>query len=175
MVSNEKKILAFLLENVTSEEIEKKYKQNYITKEKTDLFRGFTLKLGDYIFDTYLGIEFIKTKEDIEGHLKWCINTTLNDFNKMGFTFKMTTELYDYFYSHFEDSIYTPIDNFVYTKKTNKTYLNKIFQYDNFTDKKRLDLDTLIEYYQILNNSFNKEKIVPLENKPKRSLQSINK
>lgn len=171
MNAKEKVYLNFLLENAPLEEIEKKYKQNFITKEKTDLFKAFTLRLGDYIFDTYLGREFIKTKEDIEGHLRWCINTTVKEFESSGFYFKLTQEMYDYFFTHFEDSIYNPIDDFTYTKKINTTYLNKIFLYEDFTSKKRVDLDTLVEYYNILNKSFTRD-FEPIQIVKKRTLQN---
>ena len=161
--SKGKDICAILLEKVTKSDIEKAYREFNVHRERVQLYKHFILTLSKYIHTTYLGIDCIKTPVDIKGHFNWCFTKTIGQFDSIGFKFYNTEEIHDYFLEYYGESIYTG-DEKCFNYELDKKYIENIFDYDN-TNKNRLKLLSLIEFYTVFEKAFNKTVIEKITTK----------
>ena len=61
-------------------EMMKKFKSYNIIRERVEIYKDFTINLLYYIYDTYLGKDYIKTEKDMRGHFTWCYGKVLDEF-----------------------------------------------------------------------------------------------
>lgn len=134
-------------------EIVKEFKTHNILKERIDIYRDFTINLLHYIFDSYLGKEYINNEKDVIGHFNWCFTQVLQEFYDEELDFYGNTSIYEYFYNFYSDQFY-----FTETNKTINYFVNfweDIFDYKK--DKKKKYFDVLVEMYDIFNSSIEKK------------------
>jgi len=140
-------------DNVKELEMVRKFKSYNVIKERVELYKDFTLNLLYYVFDTYLGKEYIKSEYDMRGHFTWCYRKVLNDFEKEGIYFYENEELYDYFYGYYEDQFYKndkiePLSHY-------EKFWENIFQISK--SKKRNIFEVLLELYDIFDKTITKK------------------
>ena len=138
------------------------YSFNNVKKELIKIINDFIFSLIDNIHSTYLGEEYIKSKDDIEKHFEWCFNKIVNDFKKEEYHFDNNQHIKAYFYDYFLNTFYQRpqiIDNdesLEYLNKENSNefdekwatnHWNEIFTYN--TNKTEHDLDTMLTLYKM--------------------------
>jgi hypothetical protein len=140
-------------EDIKELEMVRKFKSYNIIRERVELYKDFTLNLLYYIYDTYLGKEYIKSEYDMRGHFTWCYRKLLTDFEKEGIYFHENEELYDYFYGYYEDQFYknTKIEPLSYYEK----FWENIFEIKK--QKKRNIFEVLHELYEIFDKTITKK------------------
>lgn len=141
-------------------EILRKFKSYNIYKERIELYEEFTINLLYKIYDTYLGIEYINTLKDAEGHYKWCYCEVLNEFDEQKIDFYGNDNLYDYFFKFYLNEFYK------LEKQPEIAYFNKLWT--NIFNHKKLnknknEFDVLIELYKIFDTSLNNKNNIILE------------
>jgi hypothetical protein len=141
-------------DSIKEYEILKKFKSHGILKERVELYRDFSLNLLYKIYDTYLGIEYIKTKKDAAGHYNWCFGKVLDEFDEQELDFYGNDELYDYFLEYYIDQFYS-LRNQPKIHVHKKTW-TEIFDYKK-TNKKTNEFEVLVELYVIFDNSLEKK------------------
>lgn len=147
---NIKKLTDFFISKVPLEEMYEIYKRKNILFERLNHIQDFYLLINKYIFSTYLGKESIKSKKDIEGHFNWCLQKTIEDFDKIGIKYKDTTEIYDYLYEFYKNEVYyneLPINEMI----TKKMILNLTSFH---AEKRRLVLEDTLILYEMFNKNF---------------------
>jgi hypothetical protein len=153
---NEKKVIVkdkynnALLEEFDEARVEKEYKKHSIIKERVRLYKDFTLNLTYYIYDSYLGNEYIKTNDDKLGHFKWCFNKVCDMYLAEGIDFKSNKRIYYYFIEYFKNVLYNE------EYKINQlggeyTYWSLIFQV--YGKKNKAFLDVMINLYKIFDET----------------------
>jgi hypothetical protein len=145
-----------LYTEVKEMEMLSKYKSKNILKERLDLFQDFIKYLTKLLYDSYLGSEYIKTKEDKDSHYNWAFNKCCESFKKFTVDFSKNIELLDYLKDYFSNTLYNKkISNdkqlLEYFKLSNE-YWAIILTYS--TTKTRMDLETMFECYDMFNISF---------------------
>lgn len=140
-------------ENIKELEMTRKFKSYNVIKERVELYKDFTLNLLYYVYDTYLGNEYIKTEYDIRGHFTWCYRKVLEDFEREGIYFHENEELYDYFYGYYLDQFYKK--NKLETLSHYEKFWENIFEIKK--TKKRNIFEVLLELYEIFDKSITKK------------------
>lgn len=150
---NEKKynkLLVNITENLKSHEIVREYKNNNINKVRLETYRDFIINLCNYIGDTFLGHEYIKTSKNKRDHFKWAFDKVCDDFSQEGLDFKNNYELFDYFFEYFLATFYdNDIDDILFLIDYWEETLEFSF------DKTRADIEGMIEVYKIFEISMN--------------------
>jgi hypothetical protein len=148
------KFLDYIGKPMSRESITVLYSANNIKYEKCELYNDFVQSLIFLIYDTYMGDD-ITNEKDKKNHFSWCWNKNVENFKKEGLTFE-NNKLKNYFLE-FMLEVYYPISK----KEENQIALDNIiklwsyiFDYNN--NKSKSDVDTLIEIYNIFENSLNK-------------------
>lgn len=134
-------------------ELVRKFKTHNVMIERVDLYKDFTINLLHYIYDTYLGKQYINKDSDIAGHFNWAFKRVVDEFNDEGINFYGSEELYDYFYSYYYDQFYKA-DKIDTLLKYEKFWLD-IFNV-NKDEKDRKIFDVLIEIYDLFDKSLTK-------------------
>jgi hypothetical protein len=134
-------------------EIVKEFKTHNILKERIEIYRDFTINLLYYIFDSYLGKEYINKEKDVVGHFNWCFTKVLEEFYDEDLDFFDNENIYEYFYNFYADQFY-----FTDAPKT-LNYLINFWDdiYNCKKDKKKKYFDVLIEMYNTFNSSIEKK------------------
>ncbi len=101
-----KDIVNYMYSEATENSIFNKYKSCAITKERCDLYKDFIVCFYSYVYDTYLGADYIKSGEDVRGHFDWCFNKVISLFEEENVYFHDTTELYNYFHEMLIEEFY---------------------------------------------------------------------
>ena len=135
-------------------EIVREFKTHNILYERIDIYRDFTINLLHYIFNSYLGKEYIFKESDVVGHFNWCYRKVLDEFYEEELDFFDNKNVYEYFYNFYNDQFY-----FAERKKTLNYFINfwdEIFNYKK--DMKKKYFDILVEMYEIFNPSIEKKR-----------------
>jgi len=135
-------------------EIVRKFKSHNVIKERVELYKDFTVNLLHYIYDSYLGSEFIRTEHDKRGHFTWAYGKVLDEFEDEGIDFYGNDDLFEYFYVYFKDQFYDmkKIENFNYYYK----FWLDIF--DLSKNKQRKKFEVLLQIYEIFDDSLISDK-----------------
>jgi|AntRauTorckE6833_2_1112554.scaffolds.fasta_scaffold15507_3 hypothetical protein len=130
-------------------EIVRKFKSHNVIKERVELYKDFTINLLHYIYESYLGSEFIKTEHDQRGHFTWAYGKVLEEFEDEGIDFYNNDDLFEYFYVYFKDQFYNmkKIEDFKYYHK----FWLDIF--DLSKNKQRKKFEVLLQIYEIFDES----------------------
>lgn len=139
-------------EKIKEYEILKKFKSHNILKERVDLYKDFTLNLLYKVYDTYLGIEYIKTVENAKGHYNWCFGKVADEFYDQELDFYRNDKLYEYFLNYYIDQFYSQENQ--PTINDIKNFWIDIFNYKK-QNKRKNEFDALIELYEIFDESLN--------------------
>ena len=134
-------------------DIVKEFKTHNILKERIEIYRDFCINLLYYIYDSYLGKEYIFKEKDVIGHFNWCYIKVLDEFYEEDIDFIDNKSMYEYFYKFYSNQFY-----FAETKKTLNYFINfwdDIFNYKK--DKKKKYFDVLVEIYDVFNQSIEKK------------------
>lgn len=147
-------ILNNIKKELDKKSIEIILKENYINFNRSDIYFNFIRILSSTIFSTYLGSEYIKTKEDIIGHYNWCFNDTCNKFIKMGVDFTSNKEVYNYFLDYYEDGIYNSEKGKEYIEQNVSDYFRLLFEFRE--TKPMISMMAFIDIYNTFNSTFTK-------------------
>jgi hypothetical protein len=74
-------------------------KKENVIKERCNLYLDVLMTFFNNVCESYLGREYMKTNEDIQGHFEWCYNKTINEFKEEGINFEsiiLREYLWDY-------------------------------------------------------------------------------
>ena len=137
-------------DNVKELELVRKFKSRGVVKERVELYRDFSINLLNYIYDTYLGREYLNKDEDITGHFNWAYQKVLNEFEQEEIDFYGNNVLYEYFYDYYYNQFYT--FNKIHSLNTYEKFWNDIFELKK--SKERKVFDVLLELYEIFDKSF---------------------
>lgn len=152
--NNRINFLNYIGKPISKESTNMIYGSNNIKFEKCELYSDFIQSLLLLVFDTYLGDDIMSPEAQIK-HFKWCWDKNLENFEKEGIIFK-NGKAYRYFFDFTLDSFYFN------TEKNPKDYIDEgllniwldIFDYSK--QKTKIEIDTLVEVYVLLNDSLKK-------------------
>ena len=130
----------------------KKIRPYNVKNGRIETNKDFVINLINTIYDTYLGDEYIKTKNDIEGHFNWCYGKVLDNFFKEEIDFYENDDLYEYFFSYFHDQFYK-------VKRVRPLSSYERFWINIFNYKKNEDNEKIYEVLSKLNDIFDKSYI----------------
>jgi len=146
----------YISKPIPSEDLEIWFRVNNIIPEKMDLFSDFCQSLTMLILETYLGEQKDRNEtkihlssEDNSKHLEWCLNKTIDNFQKEGIKFNKKGEHIDYFKSFYNDVFYNQKEEKV--KNSIKTFFKQIFDID--TPFSKSDLDIVLLLYKKLDKN----------------------
>lgn len=132
--------------NIVSEQsMFTEYKKSNISREYVELFNEFSKTLMYSLHKTYLGKEYIKTEDDINGHFNWCLNNCIDKFKTLNFDFSKNQLILDYFFQHATTHIY---DNKKYDENCMDhcvRYFDELLSY--YRQKTEKDLILMTELY----------------------------
>jgi hypothetical protein len=152
MNNNNNSFFDYINNPLSQESIRFLYKSNNIKFEKCELYGDFVQSLMRLIFDTYMGDDITNLDQQIM-HFKWCWSKNISNFKEEGIIFK-SNDLYSYFLEFMLEVFYTsPNKSFNDNKGILKLWYY-IFDYSK--GKSNSDMDTLIEIYQIFDESLKK-------------------
>lgn len=143
--------LGYINNPMSKESIKILYDGHNIKFEKCELFSDFVQSLLMIAFDTYMGNSVTDITQQ-KNHFKWSWDKNIQNFKTEGLLFS-SNKLYEYFLE-FMLEVYYSLDDSEKHEKTEKMILNlwfNIFDYDK--SKSLSDMDTLIEIYQIFQES----------------------
>lgn len=112
--------------------IEKEFEKHSIDRQKLEIIQEFSISLINICHNTYFGNEYMNTFEKVKQHFDWCFTTINQKFNQIGFDFKKTKDVYNYFFTHINTHMY---NNKAYNEET-----------DLFLD---------LQYFKTITNYFN--------------------
>jgi hypothetical protein len=134
--------------------------QKYIiVHDRVEIYKDFAINLLNYIMDFYLDKDTLSDDGDIKNHYTWCYNKVCDEFIKENINFKNNEKLKDYFYQFYYDQFYkrdTGKDTQAITYGFYEKFWRNIFEIDK--QKNKNTINTLIELYNIFDESINKEK-----------------
>ena len=146
----------YISKPIPSEDLEIWFRVNNIIPEKMDLFSDFCQSLTMLILETYLGEQKDRNEtkihlssEDNSKHFEWCLNKTIDNFQKEGIKFNKKGEHVDYFKSFYNDVFYNQKEEKV--KNSIKTFFKQIFDID--TPFSKSDLDIVLLLYKNLDKN----------------------
>lgn len=146
--------LAYINSPMSRETIEFIYKSKNVKFEKCELYGDFVQSLLILVFNTYMGDENTNLDNQFK-HFEWCWNKNIRNFEEEGIFFN-NPKLYNYFLEFVFEVFYSnpdKEDNEQGEKGILKIW-NDIFNYSNM--KTNSDIDTLIDIYQIFDQSLRK-------------------
>lgn len=142
--------LAYINNPMSKESISILYDANNIKYDRCELYSDFVQSLLILLFDTYMGDEITDLDNQFK-HFEWCWAKNVSNFKKEGIRID-NDRLYDYFLEFMFEVYYSgEKDDGVKTDNILKLWVS-IFNYSN--TKTNSDIDTLIEIYQLFENSF---------------------
>jgi hypothetical protein len=146
----------YISKPIPSEDLEIWFRVNNIIPEKMDLFSDFCQSLTMLILETYLGEQKDRNEtkihlssDDNSKHFEWCLNKTIDNFQKEGIKFNKKGEHIDYFKSFYNDVFYNQKEEKV--KNSIKTFFKQIFDID--TPFSKSDLDIVLLLYKNLDKN----------------------
>ena len=146
----------YIAKPIPSEDLEIWFRVNNIIPEKMDLFSDFCQSLTMLILETYLGEQKDRNEtkihlssEDNSKHFEWCLNKTIDNFQKEGIKFNKKGEHIDYFKSFYNDVFYNQKEEKI--KNSIKTFFKQIFDID--TPFSKSDLDIVLLLYKNLDKN----------------------
>lgn len=146
----------YIAKPIPSEDLEIWFRVNNIIPEKMDLFSDFCQSLTMLVHETYLGeqknrneTKILLSSEDNLKHFEWCLNKTIDNFQKEGIKFNKKGEHIDYFKSFYNDVFYNQKEEKI--KNSIKTFFKQIFDID--TPFAKSDLDIVLLLYKNLDKN----------------------
>lgn len=137
-------------------QIMKKLKVNNAIKERIELYRDFVINLVGYVYNSYLGREYIKTDEDVKGHFNWAFNKVLAEFETEGIIFNDTKKLKEYFFKYFCVRIYYKTDlDPLPTLGAFNDFWESIFAIK--ANKEKRLLDALVDVYKLFDEALSRK------------------
>ncbi len=132
-----------------------------VIKEKTEIYKKFTLLLLNNISEFYLDKKSLNNDTDIKNHFNWCYLRTCDKFSEEGYNFHYNDTLKEYFYIYYYENIYKSTkfdtkDNI--TKKLFEEFWKKIFDISTTKDKNIIAI--LAELYKLFDKSVNNNIII---------------
>ena len=139
----------YISKPIPSEDLEIWFRVNNIIPEKMDLFSDFCQSLTMLIIETYLGEQKDRNEtkihlssEDNSKHFEWCLNKTIENFQKEGIKFNKKGEHINYFKSFYNDVFYNQKEEKI--KNSIKTFFKQLFDINVPFSKSDLDIVLLI-------------------------------
>ena len=120
--------------------------RTHILRDRLETCKDFTFNLLYTIESTFLGNDYIKTPEDIEGHFNWCYSKILKQFYDEELDFFGNDKLYEYYFSYYIKELYKVNEK---PLKYYEKHWNVIFNLNNKKTQKKL-----IELYNVFEKSF---------------------
>lgn len=144
-----------MADTYTVERLNNELRKHNICEEKVELFNDFSIFLINNLYNTYLGKDCIRTKEEVDGHFEWCYEKTLKAFSNIGIDFSKNKELKTYFYKHAQKYIYKN-NKYDYDKEYHRdiAFFNKIFTINKPKNQEYFIL--LIDLFNEFNRTFKK-------------------
>ena len=152
-----REFLKYIREPLSTELINKMYKENEIVYERCNLYGDYVETITTLIFNTYLGDD-ITEGIDKEKHFEWCFNKTIKNFKKENIIFSETDELKSYFWEFFNEAFYKELnkDEKIGLKAKINTFWMEVFDYRKI--KTLSDMDNLLEVYELLDKTLKNKK-----------------
>lgn len=143
--------IEYISKDMRKEDMLLLYKINDVKREVMELLSDFVFSLNELIITTYLGDD-ITVGENKEKHFKWCWDKVLASFKLEGIYFLEPIELYNYFFTFYQESFYEE-------EKDNNEEINTIGSYwEGILDYSRVktmsEYESLVELYKIFRKSF---------------------
>ena len=143
-----------------------------VIKERTEIYKNFTLLLLDIISEYYLDKKSLNNDTDIQNHYNWCYLKACDKFSEEGYKFHYNDSLKSYFYTYYYENIYKSVkfdtkDNI--TKKLFEEFWKKIFDISTTKDKHIIAI--LAELYKLFDKSINNSNIIVNEGDDKVILE----
>mgnify|MGYP001472854080 CR=1 FL=1 len=143
-----KEFFKYITKTLNKEIIDLILKEHNVTIEKLELFNDFVDTLEHIVHETYLGDDVMDAAARAK-HFDWCWKKTVKIFYDEGLVIG-DYELKEYFKSFYGEVFYRGSEEDRYEQKA-VGFWNKVF---NIRDgKTAADMDTLIELYNLFNNS----------------------
>jgi len=142
--------IEYISKNMEKEDLFLLYRINKINRERLEMYSDFVYSLNDLIITTYMGDD-ITVGEEKENHFKWCWKKNISSFKTEGVYFLDTEELYQYFFSFYQESFYEEEKDDKKIKSIS-VFWDELLEYDK--TKTMSEYETLNELYKIFNKSF---------------------
>lgn len=142
-----KNFIEYIGKFLPKEKTKEFFNQNNIKVEQADLFTDFTITLLSYLYDSYLGDDYISNDTDRYSHFNWVWKKTLEQYKKEKIKFKEEGYHKDYFWYFLHENFYVAKDKdkiVVGMKEFFRTVL------DITKDKTMSDIDNMKIIYDVL-------------------------
>jgi hypothetical protein len=154
---DEKKLMNWLTQPMSQDDIETWFRANNIIPEYLELFRDFCFSFYILVSETYLGDSHGDSKEtmigvsqtDNENHFDWCWDKVIFNFSMEGIDFKFEENDKEYFKSFFFEIYYDPKNKDV--RSGIYEFFEQIFNHKRPMTKS--DLEMLTDLYKTLERS----------------------
>lgn len=147
-------VIEYISKPMNEDDVLLLYRVNNIQPERVNLYLDFMYGLHNTITSTYLGDDVVLTKDDKKGHFNWCWEKVIKSFEKEKIYFKTNKEIYNYFFTLFDESFYKEDDKSNNNVNNLLNFINNGFKYS--PKKTKSELDYLIELYKIFEKSLSK-------------------
>ena len=132
-----------------------------VIKERTEIYKKFTLLLLDIISEFYLDKKSLNNETDIQNHFNWCYLRACDNFSEEGYKFHYNDSLKGYFYTYYYENVYKSAKfdtKEKLTKKLFEEFWKKIFDISTTKDKNIIAI--LAELYKLFDKSVNNSSII---------------
>lgn len=133
----------------------KEIRAHNVLLERVQLYHEFVTNLVYYIYNTYLGADYISTSEDIEGHFNWAYTKVIDEFKEEGIDFSNNSYIKDYFIVYFTTMLYNnakPLEIETILKSWNQVFTLR-------PEKDKMEFELLLELYERFDTTFNHKKL----------------
>lgn len=135
----------------------KEIKAHNVLLERVQLYHEFVTNLVYYIYNTYLGADYISTTKDIEGHFDWAYNKVMREFKQEGIDFSTNSNLKEYFMDYFDTMLYSNSNAIDDLDGILKSW-NEVFTLR--PEKEKAEFELLLELYEKFDITFNHKKVL---------------
>ena len=134
-----------------------KYSQFLILKDRSEVYKDFTINLLNYIMYYYFDKDTLNNDKDINNHYNFCYNKVCDEFLKENIDFRNNEKLNNYLYNYFYNNVYHSSEMDTHTMKSQiEKFWNNIFNVKKITDNNTLNV--LVEVYMIFDETIDEIK-----------------
>jgi hypothetical protein len=132
----------------------KEIKAHNVLLERVQLYHEFVTNLCFYLYETYLGSEYMTSPKDIEGHFNWGFNKVVNEFKEEGIDFSSNNYVKDYFKEYFTYNLYGNS-----TKTVDAVLEMWTHVFTLRPEKSKNEFEVLLDIYERFDTTFGNKKI----------------
>lgn len=150
--------LKYISNPMSRTSIDLMYTSNHIRFERADVYKDFIVSIYDLIFETYMGDDVMKTKEDFQSHFSWCWEKTVSNFEIEGIKFGYVKRLYNYLFEFILGVFYSSDKKNIDKKICEDVIKMWVYTFNYHIVKTNSDIDSFIEVYKMFDESLKKGK-----------------